>query len=173
MDTGSDLRSRFDDLLARHVNKLRIAGIKATGCAPCHDDRSPSFSADLERGVWYCHACAKGGGIKAFAALVGEAWSDSRTESRAARAHRARFQAEQQARAILQHRQDARLDALLAELRPLWRETAAVVGLLALFRRRPDLTQEFSTLAVHTEREYADLLLKLSPLEARLDEVVT
>ncbi|MBI3302168.1 MAG: hypothetical protein HYZ72_08860, partial [Deltaproteobacteria bacterium] len=72
----TDLRPRFLALLERCVGKLRVAGNKATGLAPCHDDRNPSFSADLDRCLWYCHACARGGGVKAFAELVGERWED-------------------------------------------------------------------------------------------------
>ncbi|MEU7905907.1 CHC2 zinc finger domain-containing protein [Actinoplanes sp. NPDC049118] len=28
---------------------------------PLHDDRTPSLSLQLEREVWHCHSCGKGG----------------------------------------------------------------------------------------------------------------
>jgi CHC2 zinc finger len=67
-----NLHARFLSLLERHVKSLRITGNKAYGLAPCHDDRSPSFSANLEMGQWFCHSCQIGGGVKKFASLVGE-----------------------------------------------------------------------------------------------------
>jgi hypothetical protein len=70
-----NLHTQFLSLLERHVKSLRITGNKAYGLAPCHDDHSPSFSANLERGQWFCHSCQIGGGVKKFAFLVGEAHS--------------------------------------------------------------------------------------------------
>jgi len=37
-----------------------------------HDDRSASLSVDLDAGVFHCFGCGQQGGIKRFAALVGE-----------------------------------------------------------------------------------------------------
>jgi len=83
------LRVRFRFLLERYIPKLSIRGNRATGCAPCHDDRHPSFSADLDKCCWYCFACGRGGGIKDLAALVGEPWDSAfHQESRTAKAHR-------------------------------------------------------------------------------------
>lgn len=169
MHTNSDLRSCFTDLLTRHVSQLRIAGVKVTGCAPCHDDRSPSFSADLEKGVWYCHACNKGGGVKAFAEIVGEEWSPSQSEPRLARTRRARFQAEQHAQAILRRRRAERDNILLAQHRDAFADAQYCAALLALFYRRPDLAEEFPTLLAHTEHEYSEALFSLSVVAARLD----
>jgi hypothetical protein len=70
-----NLHTQFLSLLERHVRGLRITGHKAYGLAPCHDDHSPSFSANLEIGQWFCHSCQIGGGVKKFASLVGEAVS--------------------------------------------------------------------------------------------------
>jgi CHC2 zinc finger len=68
-----NLYTQFLSLLERHVKSLCITGHKARGLAPCHDDHSPSFSANLEIGQWFCHSCQIGGGVKKFASLVGEA----------------------------------------------------------------------------------------------------
>lgn len=38
---------------------------------PFHEDRRPSLSLSLTKGVWFCHACAKGGGIRRLAQLLG------------------------------------------------------------------------------------------------------
>ena len=85
----TDLRLRFRDLLERHIQKLTTRGSRATGLAPCHNDRNPSFSADLEKWVWFCFACNRGGGVKDFAELMGEEWKSTRGETRSAKAHRA------------------------------------------------------------------------------------
>jgi hypothetical protein len=42
-------RVRFLDLLIRYILRICIRGNRVTGLAPCHDDRSPSFSADLDK----------------------------------------------------------------------------------------------------------------------------
>ncbi len=75
-DQAARVRARFLELLQRHVRGLHIRGNRATGLCPCHDDHHPSFSADLARCFWYCFAMARGGGVKAFAALLGEDISD-------------------------------------------------------------------------------------------------
>lgn len=56
------------------ASQLGIAGrVSVSGhlYAPCplHKDRSPSFSLNIESGLWYCHAEARGG---SFAQLVQE-----------------------------------------------------------------------------------------------------
>jgi hypothetical protein len=40
-------------------------GEVSTRC-PFHDDRTPSFSVNLETGAWYCHAGCGGGGVLKF-----------------------------------------------------------------------------------------------------------
>src|SRR5262249_21391448 len=75
-----NLASIFQDLLERHVSQLRIRGLRATGLALCHDDRHPSFSANLERCVWFCFTCNRGGGVRDFALLVGEPWGAKHSE---------------------------------------------------------------------------------------------
>jgi hypothetical protein len=163
------LRERFLDLLVRFIPRLRISRDRATGLAPCHEDRSPSFSADLEKLVWYCHACGRGGGVKDFARVVGEPWSDTHSESRPARARRARLQAERQARTILERRAEEQNKKLCTEHRELYGDALAAADVLSLFNRRPDLAAEISELVTRTEREYGEVLFRLSVLEARLD----
>jgi DNA primase len=38
---------------------------------PLHEDRHPSLSLSLSKGVWYCHACGKGGGVRRLAQMLG------------------------------------------------------------------------------------------------------
>lgn len=38
---------------------------------PLHEDRRPSLSLSLEKGVWYCHSCGKGGGVRRLAQMLG------------------------------------------------------------------------------------------------------
>jgi DNA primase len=62
-----ELRSKlvFDDVLRHYNLKLNVKGEKANGFCPLPthqgQKRSPSFSADLIRGIWQCFGChAKG-----------------------------------------------------------------------------------------------------------------
>lgn len=64
-----EVRSRVDmqDLLGRYgVAKIRVFGRRATGLCPFHSERTASFSVDLERKLWYCHAEARGGDCFSF-----------------------------------------------------------------------------------------------------------
>lgn len=38
---------------------------------PLHEDRRASLSLNLTKGVWWCHACGKGGGVRRLAQLLG------------------------------------------------------------------------------------------------------
>src|SRR5262245_3843677 len=68
---SADLREEFITLLHDHVSGLHINSSKATGRVPWREDAHPSFSADLDKGVWYDHARNEGGGIKEFKARLG------------------------------------------------------------------------------------------------------
>jgi len=139
---GGALAARFRALLEQHVRNLRLRGVKATGCAPCHDDRHASFSADLEKCVWYCHACNVGGGVKKFAELVGESWAVAalpRHERRRVAVSLRRRDAEQKARVILERRHEERLDTISEEWRAVNLDVMAAAELLAFFSRNPDL----------------------------------
>ena len=166
------LCQRFLDFLERYVRKLTIRGPRATGLCPFHDDRDPSFSADLEKCVFYCFGCGRGGGVRDFALGLGEPWGTTRSENREARARRARFQAERQARAILERRAEEQNKQLCTEYRGLHGDALAAADLLSLFHRRPDLAAEFPELLASTECEYGKALFQCSMLEARLDREV-
>jgi hypothetical protein len=162
--------TRFLALLEVHVSELIVRGRKAIGLCPLHPDRSPSFSADLEKGVWYCFPCARGGGIKDFALAVGEPWGVTHHSSR----ERARFavlarrrEAEAKARAILQRRRDKRDVTLWAAWCVANTTATEAVEMLALFFRRPDLAEEFSVLVDRTESEYSEAVFRKMVLEAQ------
>jgi CHC2 zinc finger len=167
------LRERFLELLERHVYGLQIRGVHATGLCPFHPDRSPSFTADLNKGVWYCFPCGEGGGVRRFAERVGEGWDRPPQAPRRARAHRAaqarRREAEAQARAILRRRKDEREDALWAAWREANMDAYDAAELLALFHRRPDLAADFPDLVARTERAYGEAVFQRAIAQARLD----
>ena len=52
-----------------NIQNFRARGHKATGLCPFHEDHSPSLSLDLERQLFYCHACGVGGDILRFVML--------------------------------------------------------------------------------------------------------
>jgi hypothetical protein len=57
----------------RHLDLRPLRG-RRRGLVRCrfHEDRTPSLSVDLERGLFCCHGCGNKGGIRRFAELVGE-----------------------------------------------------------------------------------------------------
>jgi len=138
------LHTQFLSLLERHVKNLRITGNKAYGLAPCHDDHSPSFSANLERGLWFCHSCQIGGGVKKFAFLVGEASSFSsrtprnRTPPALRRVH-AQRRAIAEAEASYQAWDRQQFIILTDQLHELYAEIEAYEIAYRAAVRRPDL----------------------------------
>lgn len=52
-------------VIGRYV-QLKTRGRKAIGLCPFHGERTPSFSVDLERGLWYCFGCSEGGSVYNF-----------------------------------------------------------------------------------------------------------
>jgi DNA primase len=56
------------DNLAVFQEKLRLSkkGGKWWGLCPFHNERTPSFSIDPERGLYYCFGCQKGGSLVDF-----------------------------------------------------------------------------------------------------------
>ena len=82
-------------VLERHVNLAPLRG-RRRGLTHClfHEDRHPSLSVDLDRGLFNCFSCGRQGGLTHFAELVGEPVGfsrrreNARPETEAARARR-------------------------------------------------------------------------------------
>lgn len=53
------------DVLGRYV-QLRRQGSRMVALCPFHAERTPSFSVDPEKGVWYCFGCQEGGSVFQF-----------------------------------------------------------------------------------------------------------
>ncbi|MBQ7568598.1 DNA primase [bacterium] len=53
------------EFIGRYV-LLRRSGGKYWGCCPFHDEKTPSFSVDPDRGLWFCFGCQAGGDIIGF-----------------------------------------------------------------------------------------------------------
>jgi len=86
------------DLFARYLDLTPLRG-RRRGRVLCrfHEERTPSLSVDLARGLFHCFSCGAGGGLRKFAELVGE--QPSRTiRRRESHLQEARLRAAQQAR---------------------------------------------------------------------------
>jgi hypothetical protein len=46
--------------------QLRRSGKELAGLCPLHDEKTPSFSVNEEKQVFYCHGCHEGGDVVAF-----------------------------------------------------------------------------------------------------------
>jgi DNA primase len=60
------LRAPIEEIVGERVNLVQ-QGRVYWGCCPFHDEKTPSFKVDPERGNWYCFgACRKGGDVLTF-----------------------------------------------------------------------------------------------------------
>lgn len=66
-ETLDKISSKVDavQVIGRYV-QLKTRGRKAIGLCPFHSERTPSFSVDVERGLWYCFGCSEGGSVYNF-----------------------------------------------------------------------------------------------------------
>ena len=71
MSTTQELLDLFPDMLVRHVHNLKLRGEKANGLCPFHPEKTPSFTAHLGKGVYFCFGCGAKGGVIAFAKATG------------------------------------------------------------------------------------------------------
>jgi 5S rRNA maturation endonuclease (ribonuclease M5) len=60
------------DLFATNLKKFKPNGNgQASGLCPFHNDKTPSFSVNLNSGLWNCHGCGARGNAKQFAERIG------------------------------------------------------------------------------------------------------
>lgn len=65
-------RAHFADLVARYVDLSPLRGRqRGKVLCPFHQEKTPSFSVDLEREVFHCFGCGAKGGRAKFAERVG------------------------------------------------------------------------------------------------------
>lgn len=62
-----ELMNRLDmvDVVSRYV-KLDKRGGRWWGCCPFHNEKTPSFTVDPEKKLFYCFGCKEGGGLITF-----------------------------------------------------------------------------------------------------------
>ncbi len=66
-----EIRRRADiiDIISPHV-RLRKAGRRLVGLCPFHQERTPSFTVDPEKGFWHCFGCKAGGDLFRFVEMI-------------------------------------------------------------------------------------------------------
>ncbi|HXF82822.1 MAG TPA: DNA primase, partial [bacterium] len=71
-DIKDEIRRRVDlvDLVAGHVT-LKKAGRYYKGLCPFHQEKTPSFYVDREKGLWHCYGCQRGGDVFSFVMETG------------------------------------------------------------------------------------------------------
>ncbi len=52
--------------VVEQYTELKRAGKEWSGLCPFHSEKSPSFTVNEEKSVWYCFSCAEGGDLIAF-----------------------------------------------------------------------------------------------------------
>ena len=66
-DQKEEVRARIDlvDLIGQHV-RLARSGQRFRGLCPFHEEKTPSFFVDPQRGFWHCFGCGAGGDAFSF-----------------------------------------------------------------------------------------------------------
>ena len=66
-----EIRRRADlvELVSAHV-RLRKAGRRLVGLCPFHQEKTPSFTVDPEKGLWHCFGCKAGGDLFRFVEMT-------------------------------------------------------------------------------------------------------
>ena len=62
------IKERIDiaELIRQYVPSLKRAGKTYKACCPFHKEKTPSFTCNSEKGLFYCFGCQEGGDIFAF-----------------------------------------------------------------------------------------------------------
>jgi len=60
----------FKEIFIPFIKKYRINNNQLIGLCPFHEDTHPSFSVNLDKGIYYCHACGKTGNSTTFLSEV-------------------------------------------------------------------------------------------------------
>ena len=79
-DKIEEVRARADivEIIGAHV-RLRRTGRNFTGLCPFHQEKTPSFSVNPERGFFHCFGCGTGGTVFNFMMQIeGLAFPDAR-----------------------------------------------------------------------------------------------
>ena len=63
-----EIKDRIDivDFIRQYVPNLKRAGRTFKACCPFHKEKTPSFTCDSEKGLFYCFGCQEGGDVIAF-----------------------------------------------------------------------------------------------------------
>ena len=71
-DIITEIRSRADivSLISEYVN-LRKTGRNYVGLCPFHQEKTPSFSVDPDKQLFYCFGCGEGGNMFSFLMKIG------------------------------------------------------------------------------------------------------
>ena len=70
MSVTDEIKARIDivSYVQRYVPSLKKSGRNYKACCPFHNEKTPSFVVNPERGTWHCFgACAEGGDLFSFA----------------------------------------------------------------------------------------------------------
>jgi DNA primase len=67
-DDIENLRQRADvvDVISSYTNLKKSGGHSFKGLCPFHSEKTPSFTVDTGKGVYFCHGCGEGGNLYHF-----------------------------------------------------------------------------------------------------------
>ena len=65
---------QMKEWIERHIPGIAWNGDEGSGRCPLHDDRNPSLSVNVAKGVYYCHGGCDGGTLRQLAERAGWDW---------------------------------------------------------------------------------------------------
>lgn len=68
------------DFVTTHLKVQSVNGPEYNVLCPNHDDRNSSCRVNVDKGLWFCHGCHTGGGMKTLARLVGVRYNYDATD---------------------------------------------------------------------------------------------
>ena len=66
--------NHISEILPEVLSRLQITKEKngeAWAHCPFHHDKTPSFSVNMESGIWHCFGCGESGGLNQLATKIG------------------------------------------------------------------------------------------------------
>lgn len=72
---------QHEEFVRQYCKVQSWTGDEANILCPAHDDRNSSCRVNVTKGLWFCHGCHTGGGMKRLAQLLGVRYSYDTTDA--------------------------------------------------------------------------------------------
>lgn len=59
-------RIEIEDVVSNYIPPMQRKGRRLWACCPFHNEKTPSFCVEPDKGKWYCFGCHEGGNVITF-----------------------------------------------------------------------------------------------------------